>query len=35
MEIKRLGGHLGANVHGVDLSKPLSAGEIAQIREAT
>lgn len=34
MEIKRLGGHLGANVTGVDLSRPLSADEIKRIREA-
>ena len=34
MKITRFGGHLGANVHGVDLSKPLSADEVAEIREA-
>jgi len=34
IEIKRFGAHLGANVHGVDLSHPLSEAEIEAIREA-
>ncbi|MDG2002886.1 MAG: TauD/TfdA family dioxygenase [Novosphingobium sp.] len=34
IEIKRFGGHLGADVHGVDLSQPLSEAETETIREA-
>ena len=34
IEIRRFGGHLGADVRGVDLSQPLSEDEIAAIRAA-
>ena len=34
MEIRRFGGHLGADVRGVDLTRPLSGDEIEQIRAA-
>ena len=34
IEIRRFGGHIGADVHGVDLSQPLSEAEIEAIREA-
>ena len=30
----RLGGHIGADVHGIDLSLPLSEGDVTAIREA-
>lgn len=34
MQIKRLAGALGAEIHGVDLSKPLSDSSFAAIRDA-
>ena len=34
LDVKRIAGALGAEVHGVDLSAPLAAGTVAEIRQA-
>ena len=34
LEIRRFGGHLGADVRGVDLSRPLSSDDVEAIRAA-
>jgi taurine dioxygenase len=33
IQFKRLSAHIGADVHGIDLSQPLSASDVAAIRE--
>jgi taurine dioxygenase len=34
MKVTPLGGHIGADVHGIDLSQPLSPSQVAAINEA-